>query len=96
LFCWLVSAEPGGDRVLACDPFLLADLPRYATPGESLFAYMERLALAHRCDWIEIVTPAEGDRPDYSRERCAATLSRRGFAPEQVTWRKRPDFLGGT
>jgi hypothetical protein len=93
LFCYRVVNGETDSSLLLCDPFLVTDLPRYDPPTQTLLENAERLAAGHGCAWIEIVLPAPCAVSKLRREGCAGALSRQGFAPQSLTWRKRAKFV---
>jgi hypothetical protein len=74
---------------LVCDPFVVADLPRYATPVRALLAAADRIAADRGCKWVRVVLPATGDPLEAEPAGCEGALFRAGFALESLSFRRR-------
>jgi hypothetical protein len=74
---------------LVCDPFLVADLPRYETPVRALLEAADRVALRLDCKWVRVVLPASGDPLEAEGAGCEAALFRAGYALESLSFRRR-------
>ena len=74
---------------LVCDPFVVADLPRYATPVKALLAAADKVALERGCKWVRVVLPATGDPLNDEASGCEAALFRSGYALESLSFRRR-------
>lgn len=74
---------------LVCDPFLVADLPRYETPIRTLLQAADRIAVDRSCRWVRIVLPANGDPLSADAVGCESALFRAGYALESVSFRRR-------
>jgi hypothetical protein len=74
---------------LVCDPFLVADLPRYETPVRALLEAVDRVALRLDCRWVRVVLPAMGDPLEAEGAGCEAALFRAGYALESLNFRRR-------
>ena len=65
---------------LVCDPFVVADLPRTATPLRALLDAADTIALERGCKWVRVVLPTTGDRSTRkaraARRRCSAPAMR--------------------
>jgi hypothetical protein len=75
--------------VLVCDPFLVADLPRYDTPVRALLEAADRIAVELGCKWVRVVLPASGDPLGPEGSGCEASLFRAGYALESLSFRRR-------
>jgi hypothetical protein len=89
LFCYRIDRRALSGAALVCDPFLVADLPRYDAPALALLAEAERLAERGECRWLRVVLPAAGDPLAGRDYGCEAMLVRSGFALETVSFRSR-------
>lgn len=89
LFCYRIDRRTLTGASLVCDPFLVADLPRYDAPALVLLAEAERLAERADCRWLRVVLPASGDPLAGRDYGCEAMLVRSGFALETVSFRSR-------
>jgi hypothetical protein len=74
---------------LVCDPFVVADLPRYAAPVRALLAAADRIAADRGCKWVRVVLPATGDPLNAEPLGCEGALFRAGFALESLSFRRR-------
>jgi hypothetical protein len=79
---------------LICDPFLVADMPRYETPARALLDAADGIAIDRGCRWVCVVLPAGevaagGDLAGAEDAGCKAALRRAGYAPESVSFRRR-------
>ena len=88
MFCYRVDRYPVDGAHLVCDPFVVADLPRYTRPLQALLDEAERIAARTGCDWIRIVLPANGDPLSVNERGCEAALFRANFALENLSFRK--------
>lgn len=77
---------------LECDPFVVADLPRYAAPLRALLGAADRIAAERGCKWVRIVIPATGDPFNAEPAGCEGALFRAGFALENLSFRRRPEL----
>lgn len=89
LFCYRIDRRALGGASFVCDPFLVADLPRYDAPALALLAEAERLAERGECRWLRVVLPANGDPLAGRDYGCESMLFRSGFALETVSFRSR-------
>lgn len=74
---------------LVCEPFLVADLPRYAPPLRALLSEIDRIALRLDCKTVRIVMSANGEPLSSNALSDDAALLRSGFALEAVRFRRR-------
>lgn len=74
---------------LVCDPFLVADVPRYETPVRALLAAADRIAVDQGCKWVRVVLPATGDPLNTEGVGCEGALFRAGYALENLSFRRR-------
>lgn len=74
---------------LVCDPFLVADLPRYETPVRALLEAADSIAVEQGCKWVRVVLPATGDPLGAEGLGCEGALFRAGYALESLSFRRR-------
>jgi len=80
---------------LVCDPFVVADLPRYETPVRALLEAADGIALERGCKWVRIVLPATGDPLNTEASGCEGALFRAGYALESLSFRRRRSLPAG-
>jgi len=74
---------------LVCEPFIVADLPRYVPPLRALLAETDRIAIRLNCKTVRIVMAANGEPLSADAMSGDAALLRSGFALEAVRLRRR-------
>jgi hypothetical protein len=84
-----VNRHDKDGAALVCDPFLVADLPRYETPVRALLEAADRIAVDLRCKWVRVVLPASGDPLNAEGIGCEGALFRAGYALESLSFRRR-------
>jgi hypothetical protein len=89
LLLYRVDHGESGGPTLVCDPFVVADMPRYATPTRALLEAADRIAVERGCTWVRVVLPAAGTLPDADGSGCEAALFRAGYALESLSFRRR-------
>lgn len=89
LLFYQVKREGVDGASLFCDPFLVADLPRFETPVRALLEAADRIAVEHGCKWVRIVLPATGETLGPEGASCHAALFRAGYALESMSFRRR-------
>lgn len=89
LLFYQVNRHKQAGAALVCDPFVVADLPRSATPVRALLEAADRIALERGCKWVRIVLPATGDPLNAEGSGCEAALFRAGYALESLSFRRR-------
>ena len=89
LLFFQVNRHDQGGAALVCDPFVVADLPRYATPVKALLEAADDIALERGCKWVRVVLPATGDPLNTEAAGCEAALFRAGYALESLSFRRR-------
>jgi hypothetical protein len=90
-----VNRHDQGGAALICDPFVVADLPRYATPVKALLEAADEIALERGCKWVRVVLPATGDPLNAEAAGCEAALFRAGYALESLSFRRRRSLPAG-
>ena len=89
LLFYQVNRHNKDGAALICDPFLVADLPRYETPVRALLDAADRIALDRDCKWVRVVLPATGDPLNIEGAGCEGALFRAGYALESLSFRRR-------
>jgi len=89
LLFYQVNRHNKDGAALICDPFLVADLPRYETPVRALLDAADRIALDRDCKWVRVVLPATGDPLNTEGAGCEGALFRAGYALESLSFRRR-------
>lgn len=89
LLFYQVNRHNQDGAALVCDPFVVADVPRYATPVRALLEATDRIALERGCKWVRVVLPATGDPLSAEGPGCEAALFRAGYALESLSFRRR-------
>lgn len=89
LLFYQVNRHNKDGAALICDPFLVADLPRYETPVRALLDAADRIALDRDCKWVRVVLPATGDPLNTEGSGCEGALFRAGYALESLSFRRR-------
>lgn len=84
-----VNRHDQAGTALVCDPFVVSDLPRYATPVRALLEAADKIALERGCKWVRVVLPATGDPLNTEASGCEAALFRAGYALESLSFRRR-------
>ncbi len=95
LLFFQVNRHDQGGAALVCDPFVVADLPRYAAPVKALLEAADAIALEHGCKWVRVVLPATGDPLNAEAAGCEAALFRAGYALESLSFRRRRSLPAG-
>lgn len=95
LLFYQVNRHNQDGAALVCDPFVVADLPRYATPVRALLGAADRIALERGCKWVRVVLPATGDPLNDEASGCEAALFRAGYALESLSFRRRRSLPAG-
>lgn len=90
-----VNRHDQGGAALVCDPFVVADVPRYATPVKALLEAADKIALECGCKWVRVVLPATGDPLNAEASGCEAALFRAGYALESLSFRRRRSLPAG-
>jgi hypothetical protein len=90
-----VNRHDQGGAALVCDPFVVSDLPRYATPVRALLEAADKIALGRGCKWVRVVLPATGDPLNAEASGCEAALFRAGYALESLSFRRRRSLPAG-
>src|SRR5688572_26266748 len=83
LFYRVSRYNQNGDA-LNCDPFVVTDLPRYATPVRALLGAADQIATDRGCKWVRVVLPVNGDPLHAEPMGCEGALFRAGYALESV------------
>jgi len=89
LLFYQVNRHNQEGAALVCDPFVVADLPRYATPVRALLEAADKIALERGCKWVRVVLPATGDPIGTEASGCEAALFHAGYALESLSFRRR-------
>ncbi|MCW5773417.1 MAG: hypothetical protein KIT16_17380 [Rhodospirillaceae bacterium] len=89
LLFYQVDRHKKNGASLVCDPFLVADLPRYVAPVKALLEAADEIALDLGCRWVRVVLPATGDPLNTEGAGCEAALFRAGYALESLSFRRR-------
>jgi hypothetical protein len=89
LLFYQVNRHNKEGAALVCDPFVVADSPRYATPVRALLEAADNMALERGCKWVRVVLPATGDPLNTEASGCEAALFRAGYALESLSFRRR-------
>ncbi len=95
LLFYQVNRHNEDGAALVCDPFVVASLPRYATPVKALLAAADTIALERGCKWVRVVLPATGDPLNSEASGCEAALFRAGYALESLSFRRRRSLPAG-
>lgn len=95
LLFYQVNRHDQGGAALVCDPFVVSDLPRYATPVKALLEAADEIALERGCKWVRVVLPATGDPLNAECSGCEAALFRAGYALESLSFRRRRSLPAG-
>jgi hypothetical protein len=94
LLFYQVNRHNQEGAALVCDPFVVADAPRYETPIRALLEAADRIALERKCKWVRVVLPATGDPLSAEGSGCEAALFRAGYALESLSFRRRRSLPG--
>jgi hypothetical protein len=95
LLFYQVNRHDQNGAALVCDPFVVSDLPRYATPVKALLEAADGIALERGCKWVRVVLPATGDPLNAEAAGCEAALFRAGYALESLSFRRRRALPAG-
>ncbi|MFO0987252.1 MAG: hypothetical protein U1F37_07770 [Alphaproteobacteria bacterium] len=95
LLFYQANRHDQGGAALVCDPFVVADMPRYATPAKALLEAADDLALERGCKWVRVVLPATGDPLNAEAVGCEGALFRAGYALESLSFRRRRSLPAG-
>ncbi len=95
LLFYQANRHDQGGASLVCDPFVVADMPRFATPAKALLEAADGLALDLGCKWVRVVLPATGDPLNAEAAGCEGALFRAGYALESLSFRRRRSLPAG-
>ena len=95
LLFYQANRHDQGGVSLVCDPFVVADMPRFAPPAKALLEAADDIAKERGCKWVRVVLPATGDPLNAEAVGCEGALFRAGYALESLSFRRRRSLPAG-